>query len=250
MRVMQYLAEMTQKKILIIVPHPDDELNIAGIVINNHNNKDNIWILYTTNFDIYGEAEVRKRYKELQKLRRYIGIPDSNILFLGFHVYDGIRNQYAYSLPGTKAVLDGELETEEALKIGIKKVIEEIKPDIIYSIDCDEHSDHKRTSAAVDAIANEFVKGAKHYWDIPLFFKGFAYATSWSSYNDFYESNNSTRCLECGGNTIAPYDWESRIRIPYINYRDYSRFLSKCWLKGAYLCYRSQNVYSHICICF
>lgn len=246
---MKYLDEMAQKRILIVVPHPDDELNIAGIVINNHNNKNNIWILYTTNFDIYGESEVSKRHKELQKLSRYIGIPDSNIIFLGFHVYDGTRNQYAYSLPGTIAVLDGELETEEALKTGIKRVIDEIKPDIIYSIDCDNHVDHRRTSLAVDTIANEFVRDTKCYSEMPLFFKGFAYATSWSSYNDFYESNNSTRCFEYGENTIAPYDWENRIRIPYTNNKNYSRFLSKCWLKKAYLCYRSQNIYSHIGKC-
>ena len=246
---MKYLEEMAQKRILIIVPHPDDELNIAGIVINNHKNKGNIWILYTTNFDIYGKAEMSKRYKELQKLMRYMGIPNNNILFLGFHVYDGTRNQYAYSIPGTTAVMEGELETEETLKKGIKRVIEKIKPDIIYSIDCDDHIDHKRTSFAVDNVANEFVRDSKYYRDIPLFFKGFAYATCWSSYNDFYEKNNSTRCFECGHNTIEPYDWESRIRIPYINNGAYSRFLSKCWLKGAYLCYRSQNIYSHIGKC-
>lgn len=247
--IMKYLEEMAEKRILIIVPHPDDELNIAGIVINNHKNKDNIWILYTTNFDIYGKAEVDKRYKEVQKLKRYIGIPNHNILFLGFHVYDGTQNQYAYSLPRTTAVMEGELETEETLKRGIKRVIEEIKPDIIYAIDCDDHIDHKRTSVAVDNIANEFVRGAKHYSEIPLFFKGFAYATCWSSYNDFYEENNSTRCFENGQNTIAPYDWESRIRIPYIDNSAYSKFLSKCWLKGAYLCHRSQNIYSHISKC-
>lgn len=246
---MKYLDEMVQKRILIIVPHPDDELNIAGIVINNHKNKDNIWMLYTTNFDIYGKAEVSKRYKELQKLMHYMGVPNNNILFLGFHVYDGTRSQYAYSIRGTTSVMDGELETDEALKIGIERVIKKIKPDIIFSIDCDNHIDHKRTSFAVDNIANEFVRNSKSCRDIPLFFKGFAYATSWCSYNDFYEKNNSTRCFEYGGNTIAPYDWKSRIRIPYIKTSSYSRFLSKCWLRGAYLCYRSQNIYSHIGKC-
>ena len=71
------------KKILILAPHPDDEINIAGSVIHNFASKGaEVFVLYSTNGDYEWPAEIR--FGEAIDSLRILGVKKTNIIFLGY----------------------------------------------------------------------------------------------------------------------------------------------------------------------
>ena len=71
------------QKIMIIVPHEDDELNLAGGILNsNIFNKKNVILIFTTNGDygISGQTRINEALKSAKKMQ----IPINNVVFLGY----------------------------------------------------------------------------------------------------------------------------------------------------------------------
>ena len=75
---------MEDKRAMIIAPHPDDEINLAGQILPYlHDNDYKIYVVYTTN----GDSEVKignKRLVEAIESCEVLGIPRENVLFLGY----------------------------------------------------------------------------------------------------------------------------------------------------------------------
>ena len=71
------------KKILIIIPHQDDEIHLAGNLIASLKDTRNIYVAYTTSGDYAYNASVR--YKEAIKSLWKLGkIKKENIFFLAY----------------------------------------------------------------------------------------------------------------------------------------------------------------------
>lgn len=249
------------ESVMIIVPHPDDELNIAGILIRNMLLlKKTVYIVFSSNFDAYGNEESEKRYKEVNKLYSYLGIPLENIFYLGFpsqHYFDQneekkyIDNDKMYCRQiyknVSKYINENDVEaTESSLIDQIVKLIDIIRPELVVGVDRDSNIDHIFLSDAIDK-ALENIKGLDDRYH-PKVFKGFSYATSWMGRKDFYYNINVEKTLQNfnGSSELDKYKWDQRIRIPYLQSSDLGLSLRSSLFYKLYSFYSSQNALSHM----
>lgn len=65
------IDDFESKKILIIIPHQDDEIHLAGSIIASLKDTRNIYVAYTTSGDYAYNASVR--YKEAIKSLLQLG---------------------------------------------------------------------------------------------------------------------------------------------------------------------------------
>lgn len=188
--------------LLVIVPHQDDEMNMAGAAIYGALHEGmTVYCAYFTDGDYEYPAWLRRREAEHMAVR--IGLPKENLCYLGFP--DRGHELGIYKI--TEAI--------EAMETLLLK----IQPDAVIATDCDTHPDHKICSEAFDqAIQNLSSRGAL----LPTMrvFKGFAYATGYETVDDFNALNlKSTKInrqlLSEGCTTENPdLEWVDRIRIP------------------------------------
>ena len=52
---------LKNKKILVVIPHQDDEIHVAGGVIEKFHNNNDIYVCFTTNGDYVIPAKYRKK---------------------------------------------------------------------------------------------------------------------------------------------------------------------------------------------
>jgi LmbE family N-acetylglucosaminyl deacetylase len=112
--------------VLAVGAHPDDvELGCAGTLALHKLNGDKVYVLVLTKGEASGDAEVRE-----EECRRAAGIIGVDGLFFG-----GLKDTRVH---------DGR----KTIDI-IEKIIDEVKPDIIYAPCCkDTHQDHRNTGHA------------------------------------------------------------------------------------------------------
>lgn len=224
---------------LIIVPHPDDEINVAGqLIVTLSKLKVRTYVMYTTN----GDANLKvgnKRLREAVNALSVLDIPRENIIFLGY-ANDWKDLQHIYNAPPDKEVvsrcgktetngLDGYEEyifqrngihhkfTRNNLKYDMKHVIQEVKADLLVCNDFDCHPDHRATSLLFDEIIGELLKEDKDYR--PIILKKFAYDSIWFGEKDYYKypmGRTKQPAIKYYGNGFhelaAPqYHWSDRI---------------------------------------
>ncbi len=258
------------KKVMFIVPHPDDELNVAGGVIQNYiDNCSEVFIVFTTNFDTYGKCEAEKRYKEIRKLYKYLGVDREHLFYMGFgatHVRkkEGVlsynSDNICKSISGhdmTYGIFDSntvpqiiygkEVNYDYWAFAGVlRDIILQIKPDDIYCVDYDIHLDHRIASIAFEDVMESIIRESRLY--VPNIFKGFAYATSWSTYKDFYNEQyriDGVKYCNNSSSYINHFNWEERVRLPYLNANQLGVTLRSCNLYKLYSFYKSQNALTH-----
>ena len=151
------------KKILLIVPHEDDEICFTGGLLASIENK-HTRVIYVTNGNYVYTAE--QRFKEAIKSCKKFGISRENIVFLGYpdspydekkHMYTAksiFKDKYGNSTTnGAGKIKEYCFDkkgihhdfSRENLLLDIKENIIEYKPDIILCIDLDFHPDHIMT---------------------------------------------------------------------------------------------------------
>lgn len=222
------------KRVLIVVPHPDDEINVAGTVIDQLKKSNvEIYVLMCTYGDYYPKA-AQKRFAEMKRAAALIGIPFKNYIFLGFG--DGWKGECLYFAADRACSHAGKTETyslnEEAVdfsyakngchvpynrdsyKKSVMSVIMDIKPDLIIGVDVDDHDDHKICSLMLDEAIGEIIKCDPEYR--PLVLKKFAYMSVWNGKNDYFSAipveslgpentQNDSACY--------PYLWDDRMCV-------------------------------------
>ena len=220
---------------LIIVPHPDDEINLAGGVLGLlHDSGVRTTVLICTNGDYMGERAAQ-RISEARKTQGLFGYDE--LIFLGYgdtyvgtHVYDMRDNAVATSHAGHREtyVAGDEREycldrtgrhhayTRENYKNDMRDVVLEKRADLIICIDLDRHPDHRCVSLLFDECMGEILKWNQSYR--PIILKGFAYNGVWFGPHDFFDTPvKPTSVLLEEGRTIEeecfPYDWKQRIRV-------------------------------------
>ncbi|MDO4935199.1 MAG: PIG-L family deacetylase [Phascolarctobacterium sp.] len=191
----------TTKKVFIIVPHQDDELNLIGgflPLLRTYNIE--CYVTYSIN-GAYDKA-TQNRYQEAINALAHLDVDKEHIIFLGY--------------PDRTGAIENPNLTND-----LEKLILEHQPDVIFAVDLDEHPDHIMTSNAFHSAITEIQKKKPCYH--PTIFKGFCYSTAFKAYKDYYNLNLLSTRLPTGKH-LAPwtkteldnpnYHWCNRIRFP------------------------------------
>lgn len=223
--------------VMVIVPHEDDEINVAGATIYGAIKEGlHVFLVYVTNGDFQYKADIR--YKEVTRMASIMNLAMENIHFLGFPDNSGKEllatrdrvfiNHAGFSeTHGSYGIIDyptqymgGPLSyTYNNLVLAIKDIIGRFKPSTIIAIDEDVHVDHQLTSIAVEESICKVVKENSNY--TPKVLKSFAYDTDFESINDYYAmhlqstvQNRAWIVADFLSTNNPMLLWEDRIRIP------------------------------------
>jgi len=195
-----------KKKVLIIAPHPDDEINLAGqFSVTLKKLGYTLFTLYITNGD-YTKKIGNKRLYEAINANRVLGISNKNVVFLGYanewkenkHIYNMKSDEVAISKLGkTKTNSIPEHPeycykrygihhefTRSNLKNDYKNVILDLMPNIIICPEFDSHPDHRATSLLFDEIMGEILHDMAEYR--PLVLKKYIHEGVWGGPKDYY----------------------------------------------------------------
>ena len=233
-----YSTQFENKKVMVIVPHQDDDILIAGQVLPAmYENGADVRIVFVTNGDKHLYAH--ERFAETCSALSEFGIPEDKVIFLGYpdgtsiynkktdertaswstgfdHTYSGKGFvDYHYQRFGVHAEY-----TPENLIGDIKTAVLDYRPDYIIAVDFDCHTDHRGVSMSFESAMGQVLKETSGYE--PKVFKCFAYSSAWRAVNDFYAMNIKSVRKPIKVNLNDPtyetdvpqYNWSDRIRLP------------------------------------
>lgn len=220
------------RSVMFIVPHEDDEINMAGATIYGAIQEGlDVYVVFLTNGDYEYTFDVRRN--ETYQMAKEIGLPQENIIFLGFGDFigheiiqnkSGIINSYAnhdktYGFDFASLVMnEAQPYSWSGIVQSLIDVILHFKPDTIIATDYDTHVDHRLCTLTVASAIEWIIK----YTDFrPQFLNGFAYATGYETVDDYYDNNLLSTVINkralpsnefsTGNPTLS---WMHRLRIP------------------------------------
>ena len=266
-----FFNRFRKKRILILVPHPDDEINIAGSVIYGASLVNSeIFIVYATNGDYEYRAEVRLH--EAINASMVLGVPENHIIFMGYgdtlnvegehsHIFYSQKNS-VISHAGRKETygIEGHPEyiyTKEKIHHAYSKhnycadlenIILSIRAEYIFAVDFDWHADHRMLSLSFEQVMGKILRQKGNTYR-PYVYKAFAYCTAYETWDDFYAVNlgstlNPDQLHDKGLTGLFLYKWSERIRFPVPD-RCWNVFLKKNILFKALCCHYSQSAGLH-----
>lgn len=221
-------------RVLVLAPHPDDEINVAGnMILTLAAAKAEIFVAYSTNGDFEVSADVRAQ--ESVDALKILGVPRENIIFLGYGDAHKLSDTQTQSPAGhfetyaPKNFVDYAKKTfgrhnsytRKNFKSDLKNLLLELRANIIFCVDFDNHPDHRALSVAFEEVFGEILSERSDYH--PEIYKKFAYATAFTAAADFYAQNLlSTRKPKLGETDTYDFDfidranyiWKSRVRFP------------------------------------
>lgn len=263
------------KKILVMIPHQDDEINLFGGLFEIFEKDSDVYVMYSTNGDWMVDADTRIR-EAVNALDR-MGVDRDHIIFLGYGdncvKKDGT---HIYNLPGDEVFVSSEgcaetyasygfepyrhsAYTRDNMKSDIAALLLELRPEVVFCIDYDYHHDHRALSLLFEEAMGEILGRVGNDY-VPTVFKGFAYSTAFSGEPDFYAENirstvpfcpdypfpgnfytdaQGSRVFHMGENNI--YLWDDRVRFPVAD-NNLSRTLRSNNLYWAMICHESQEL--------
>lgn len=246
-----YSEQFKNKKIMIVVPHEDDDLLVAGQVLPEMYKKGaDVRVVFVTNGDKFFTA--RQRQDEARDSLKSLGIPEDKLIFLGYP--DGgtifinksgkLEKSFSSGLSHTnsgKHFVDYHFAkygvhadyTRQNVLSDIKDVILDYSPDYIIAIDFDDHRDHRGVSMSFEEVMGEILRERLDYK--PVVLKCFGYSSAWRANPDFYQLNIKSvhkpakdRLNDPIYETDVPqYNWNDRIRLP-VYHGAVSRSILKC----------------------
>jgi len=139
-----------EKNVLVIVPHMDDEINVAGSMIHNLSVMEcEISVLFTTNGNGGNRGETR-----IQEAKEALNIlTKKNIELSVCDFVDQPRGNGEHILSKNSAQIENKME----------EMILFSKPDIIICVDLDEHPDHMRTSICFEKVMGRVLRTNHNY---------------------------------------------------------------------------------------
>lgn len=230
----------TGKNVMIIVPHQDDEINIAGGLIEQYvEGGSAVSVVFTTIGDYVTDPNIRAA--EVVDVLTALGVKQENIYYLGFgdhwmpQIIDGTEVGHIYNSPESHMIWTshhGKTATYSTESIAtyqdnlpytrsnylgsLQSLIAEKMPDTIFAIDYDSHTDHRATSLFFEEALGNILALEPDYH--PTVYKAFAYGTAWTSVDDFFVSDNLLSTVhpkERLWNFAAyGYRWDQRERFP------------------------------------
>ena len=194
------------KKVLILVPHQDDEIIMCGSFLKGLINREyQVFVVYMTNGD-YGSQIGFIRLQEALNVMKLYGIPESQVYFLGYanqyapdspHIYNAKPNEIVKSRLGSTQTFglathpeycyqrfgEHHLYKRKNLLNDLKELILEILPDIIMVTDVEMHIDHIANSLFFDEVMGVLLKQLPDFR--PIIYKKQGYATDWYAVADY-----------------------------------------------------------------
>lgn len=220
------------KKVMLVVPHQDDDQNVLGGVIEQYiKYGSEVWVVFVTTGDSHVSGEIRMT--EAIRVLARCGILEEHIIFLGYgdrwnpagaHIYHAQPDTpltsfsgqtQTYGPEGHPAYRDGKLYTRRNLLEDLRDVILEYEPDVLFACDFDGHIDHRSASLFFEEAMGLALSQRPDY--TPLVLKGFAYSTAFYNGEDYYFLN-----LRATGKPYDTpymqesniYNWDERLRLP------------------------------------
>lgn len=246
------------KSVMLLVPHQDDDFNVLGGVIEEYiKYGSDVRVVFSTNGDYYGQAEVRAQ--EACSALGALGIARDHIIFLGYgdqwspdgpHLYNAEPGQVVASAFGSRETYgtsaipvwrEGSPYTIDNFLSDVEDVILKYLPDVIYCVDYDYNIDHRALSHSFEKVMGKILKENRNY--VPLVLKGYAYNTAWEAVSDYYADNLlSTQNAFSEQHSKVPgvYRWEERVRLP-VHAEGLSRSVVSAGQNIALSMYRSQG---------
>lgn len=194
------------KNALIIAPHPDDEINLAGqlsVTLKKQGYK--LHVVYTTNGDAEHKINNKRLYEALAACN-VLGIPKEQVIFLGYpnewqnkrHIYNAepeeiliskLGKQKTNSIPEHPEYCCTRFGTHHDFsrsnfKNDYKDAILQIYPELIVVPDFDSHPDHRAASLLFDEIMGEILKENPEYH--PYILKKNIHEGVWYGEKDYY----------------------------------------------------------------
>ena len=248
----------SDKSVMVIIPHEDDDLNlVSGMIENYIECGSEVFPVFVTNGD-YQNFGI-ERINEAIRCWDYLGVPESNVFFLGYgdqwaeggmHIYNSTSDEpmtshigktHTYGTNAHPAYHNGNLYTNRNYQNDLKDLITEILPDILFISDYDSHCDHKAVSLLSEKVMGEVLKEAVGYK--PIIYKGYAYSTAWEAVDDYYSLNiYSTQKPDCATLT---YNWEERSRLP-VSTKSLSRSVFTSSIYNALSYYETKVANKHV----
>lgn len=217
------------RRIMLIVPHQDDEINLLGGVIEEYvRYGSELYVVYVTNGD-YGEIPMVRYWEALEVLGN-LGVPQEQVIFMGYgdqyaegmpHIYNAAAGEVipshfgkteTYGADFHPAYREGRPYTRDNFLDDLQSVILEYQPDVLFCSDYDSHPDHKALTLAFDKVMGRILKENADYR--PAVYKGFAYNTAWNAPDDYYAENVASTLRATGESGVDVYRWEDRVRLP------------------------------------
>lgn len=242
------------RRVMMIVPHQDDDINLLGGVIEEYvKYGSEMYVVFVTNGD-YLEIPMVRCWEALEALGN-MGVAEDHVIFLGYgdqyaedgpHIYNAPPGQVVTSFFGRTetygadfhpAYREGRAYTSDNFREDLQGVILEYRPDVLFCSDYDPHVDHKATSLVFDKVMGTILKENADYR--PAVYKGYTYYTAWIGEYDYYKENiASTKKIGDVGAMV--YRWEDGVRLP-VNASVLSRSLLHSEAYQRLLDYASQN---------
>ncbi|MBE8952136.1 MAG: PIG-L family deacetylase [Quinella sp. 1Q7] len=229
-------------RVLILAPHPDDEINVAGnMILTLAAAKAEIFVAYSTNGDFEQSAEIRAQ--EAVDALKILGVPRERIIFLGYgdtfngrgkpHIFHAVAPTTSPAGFSETYAAEGFVDyakrtfgrhaayTRENFKRDLKSLLLELRANIIFCVDFDSHADHRALSILFEEALGEILTERSDYR--PEVYKKFAYATAFTAAPDFYAPNLLSTPKPKLGETDtydfdiidrANYGWKNRVRFP------------------------------------
>lgn len=243
-----YDSQFKNKKVMVIVPHEDDDLLISGQVLPSmYKNGADVRVVFATNGDKRVSAYTRQ--SEACNALEKLGIPREKVIFLGYpdgtqlyvgkkafsfssgwdHTYAGKGfKDYHFDRFGTHAKYTAENMVDD-----IESVVLEYRPDYILAIDFDTHTDHRGVSISFEKAMERILKKESGY--TPKVLKCFGYSLAWKSKPDFYALNIKSAVMQDREKNNDPsyetdvpqYRWNNRVRLP-IDKKSLSHSILRC----------------------
>lgn len=243
-----YDSQFKNKKVMVIVPHEDDDLLISGQVLPPmYKNGADVRVVFATNGDKRVSAYTRQ--SEACNALEKLGIPREKVIFLGYpdgtqlyvgkkafsfssgwdHTYAGKGfKDYHFDRFGTHAKYTAENMVDD-----IESVVLEYRPDYILAIDFDTHTDHRGVSISFEKAMERILKKESGY--TPKVLKCFGHSLAWKSKPDFYALNIKSTVMQDREKNNDPsyetdvpqYRWNNRIRLP-IDKKSLSHSILRC----------------------
>lgn len=255
------------KRVMVIVPHQDDELNLAGGLLEQYTaGGSEVMLVYATNGDYNGLAQTRSQ--EALAVAGSVGIPVEQVYYLGYgdqweyqeqagelrkHLYFSVEGDALWTSHygathtyGTEAIdcyRDSDYTRNSFLE-DLRTLILEKRPDVIFCVDYDAHHDHMALDLFFEEAMGTILASEPDYQ--PTVYKGFCYGTAWYAEADLMGSENllSSKfpAWEHWERLGISYDWEARVRLP-VTAQDAGRLLSRTTLYRSIRLFESQNGY-------
>ena len=235
------------RKILVLCPHQDDEINVAGNAIQNFTQAGaEVYVVYANSGDHGTHYDFDVRMTEAANSLKLLGVDKSHIFILGYgESFNNAESGHIfYTTDNAITSTKGHTETYGAIGLqdygflahgvhspycrnnyvrDLRELMLQVRADVIIATDFDYHADHRMMSISFDEVIGQILSRPGNDY-FPEVFRRFAYCTGWRNKPDFFDSDFILSTAKPVPMVTVQYDrqiidtsyysWPERVRFP------------------------------------